>query len=174
MCVSTLKPYVCFFFICYRCDLNVEVVDKNRISQVKVATIERIVGKRLRLRYYETDDEDNGFWCHEDSSLIHPVGWAHRVGHEIDAPLEYVERCAAGQWDENDATENLFPLQIRQRQQFNQIALQVAAGRQRGFVEGMKLEAIDPLNLSSICVASVMKVYQVQSSLFFSLLFQCV
>ena len=142
----------------FRCDLNVEVVDKNRISQVKVAAIEKIVGKRLHVRYYETDDDDNGFWCHEDSNLIHPVGWAHRVGHQIDAPSEYLERCAAGQWDENDATENLFPLQIRQRQQYNQIALQVAAGRQKGFVEGMKLEAIDPLNLSSICVATVMKV----------------
>ena len=31
-------------------------------------------------------------------------------------------------------------------------------GRQTGFQEGMKLEAIDPLNLSSICVATVMSV----------------
>lgn len=133
-------------------------MDKNRISQVKVATIEKIVGKRLHVRYFETDDDDNGFWCHEDSNLIHPVGWAHRVGHEIDAPPEYVERCVAGQWDEDDATENMFPLQIKQRQQFNQLTSQLAAGKQSGFVQGMKLEAIDPLNLSSICVATVMKV----------------
>ncbi|KAE8752631.1 hypothetical protein FOCC_FOCC000753 [Frankliniella occidentalis] len=142
----------------FRCDLNVEVVDKNRISQVKVATIEKIVGKRLHVRYYETDDDDNGFWCHEDSNLIHPVGWAQRVGHQIDAPPEYVERCAIGQWDEDDATDNMFPLQVRQQQQFNQIAVQLATQKQSGFVEGMKLEAIDPLNLSSICVATVMKV----------------
>ncbi|PSN32045.1 hypothetical protein C0J52_16697 [Blattella germanica] len=80
----------------FRCGLNLEVVDKNRISQVKVATIEKIVGKRLHVRYYNADPDDNGFWCHEDSPLIHP--------------------------------------------------------------EGMKLEAIDPLNLSAICVATVMKV----------------
>lgn len=30
--------------------------------------------------------------------------------------------------------------------------------RVTGFVKGMKLEAIDPLNLSSICVATVMDV----------------
>lgn len=38
----------------FRCDLTVEVVDKDRISQVKVATIDKIVGKRLQLRYYDS------------------------------------------------------------------------------------------------------------------------
>lgn len=142
----------------FRCNLNVEVVDKNRISQVKVATIEKIVGKRLHVRYFETEDDDNGFWCHEDSNLIHPVGWAQRVGHEIDAPAEYIQKCATGQWEEDDATENLFPVQLRQRQQYHQISSHLASQNQSGFVEGMKLEAIDPLNLSSICVATVMKV----------------
>lgn len=31
-------------------------------------------------------------------------------------------------------------------------------GKTTGFSEGMKLEAVDPLNLSSICVATVMAV----------------
>lgn len=31
-------------------------------------------------------------------------------------------------------------------------------GKTTGFMEGMKLEAVDPLNLSSICVATVMEV----------------
>lgn len=30
----------------FRCGLHLEVVDKNRISQVKVATIQKIVGDR--------------------------------------------------------------------------------------------------------------------------------
>lgn len=37
-----------------RRDMTVEVVDKSRISQVKVATIEKIIGKRLQLRYYDS------------------------------------------------------------------------------------------------------------------------
>lgn len=49
----------CDFFD-YRCDLNLEVVDKNRISQVKVATIKRIVGKRLNITYYDSDPDDPG------------------------------------------------------------------------------------------------------------------
>lgn len=47
-------------FVDYRCDLNLEVVDKNRISQVKVATIKRIVGKRLNITYYDSDPDDPG------------------------------------------------------------------------------------------------------------------
>lgn len=34
----------------------------------------------------------------------------------------------------------------------------IVAGGKATFTVGMKLEAIDPLNLSTICVASIMKV----------------
>lgn len=76
----------------FRTGLILEVVDKNRISQVKLATVQQIVGKRLFVTYYDAPPDDNGFWCHEDSSLIHPVGWATLVGHNLAAPDEYVER----------------------------------------------------------------------------------
>jgi mbt repeat len=76
----------------FRCGLQLEVVDKNRISQVRVATINKIVGKRLYVRYFNSPPDDNGFWCHEDSPLIHPVGWATTVGHILEAPPEYEER----------------------------------------------------------------------------------
>lgn len=131
----------------FRCGLNLEVVDKNRISQVKVATIQKIVGKRLHVCYYNAEPEDNGFWCHEDSPLIHPVGWARRVGQTIDAPEEYLERCEEGSWGKDDATDEYF---------HEPPASACPAGI--SFQEGMKLEAIDPLNLSAICVATVMKV----------------
>lgn len=72
--------------------LILEVVDKNCISQVKLARIIKIVGKRLYVQYYDSNDADSGFWCHEDSPLIHPVGWATTVGHKLDAPAEYIER----------------------------------------------------------------------------------
>lgn len=89
-----------------------------------------------------------GFWCHEDSPLIHPVGWARRIGQDIDAPRTYMDRCYKGLRDKDDATEDLFPIP-----EVNPYCL-----ASQGFQEGMKLEAVDPLNLSAICVASVMKV----------------
>lgn len=75
----------------FRCGLHLEVVDKNRISQVKLALVHRIVGKRLFVKYFDSDSSD-GFWCHEDSPLIHPVGWAAAVGHNLAAPTDYLER----------------------------------------------------------------------------------
>uniref|UniRef100_A0A8D9A729 Polycomb protein Sfmbt n=1 Tax=Cacopsylla melanoneura TaxID=428564 RepID=A0A8D9A729_9HEMI len=130
----------------FRVDMNLEVVDKKRISQVKVATIEKIVGKRLQVRYY---DDDDGFCCHQDSPLIHPVGWARRTGHLISAPAHYTDRCTKGIRDRDDATEDLFPLSV---------SLGGGGGGEGGFKVGMKLESVDPLNLSDICVATVMQV----------------
>lgn len=72
--------------------LVLEVVDKNCISRVKLARIVKIVGKRLYVQYYDSSEPDSGFWCHEDSPLIHPVGWATTVGHKLSAPPDYVER----------------------------------------------------------------------------------
>ncbi|CAG9578938.1 unnamed protein product [Danaus chrysippus] len=121
-----------------------EVVDKNRISQVKVASVCEIVGKRLHIKYYDSSPEDNGFWCHEDSPLIHPVGWAFRVGHLLDAPQSYCQRVAAGRLLPNDTTSDMF-----YKYPTNEPPL---------FSEGMKLEAIDPLNLSAVCAATVMQI----------------
>ncbi|XP_014363402.2 polycomb protein Sfmbt [Papilio machaon] len=121
-----------------------EVVDKNRISQVKVASVSEIVGKRLHVKYYDSSPEDNGFWCHEDSPLIHPVGWAFQVGHPLDAPQGYCQRVASGRLLPNDTTPDMF-----YKYPTNEPPL---------FSEGMKLEAIDPLNLSAICAATVMQI----------------
>ncbi|XP_026331037.1 polycomb protein Sfmbt-like isoform X2 [Hyposmocoma kahamanoa] len=121
-----------------------EVVDKNRISQVKVASVVEIIGKRLHIKYYDSSPEDNGFWCHEDSPLIHPVGWAFRVGHPLDAPQSYCQRVAAGRLIPHDTTLEQF-----YKYPTNEPPL---------FAEGMKLEAIDPLNLSAVCAATVMQI----------------
>ncbi|XP_072939288.1 polycomb protein Sfmbt-like isoform X2 [Epargyreus clarus] len=119
-----------------------EVVDKNRISQV--ATVSEIVGKRLHVKYYDSSPEDNGFWCHEDSPLIHPVGWAFTIGHPLDAPQSYCQRVAAGRILPNDTVPELF---------YKYPTIEVPL-----FSEGEKIEAIDPLNLSAVCAATVMQI----------------
>lgn len=63
--------------------MQLEVVDKNRISSVKVAYVDEVIGGRLHVRYHGSDETDEGFWCHEKSPLIHPIGWAQTVGHHI-------------------------------------------------------------------------------------------
>ncbi|KAG0716010.1 Polycomb protein Sfmbt [Chionoecetes opilio] len=154
----------------FRPGLSVEVVDKNRIAQMRVATVTEVVGKRLHLRYHGAPPDDNGehhrpprhlaghhlidlrlpwFWCHEDAPIIHPVGWSREVGHEIVASQSYHEKCIRGTYDPNDAPPELFvttpmPAYLR--------------NAKTTYADGMKLEAIDPLNLSAICVATIMKV----------------
>ena len=67
-----------------------------------------IVGRRLRLNYVDSQDEEPGFWCHEESPLIHPVGWANSVGHKMDASASYLERCLKKQFVSDDAGAELF------------------------------------------------------------------
>ncbi|XP_055836582.1 polycomb protein Sfmbt-like [Episyrphus balteatus] len=137
----------------FRLGLHLECVDKDKISQVKLAMVSRIVGKRLLVRYFDCDD---GFWCHEDSPIIHPVGWATTVGHNLAAPQDYLERMLAGREQmievhDDDATIELFKMNFTFEEYF-------IDGKTNGFMEGMKMEAVDPLNLSAICAATVMAV----------------
>lgn len=137
----------------FRVGLQLEVVNKNRISQMTLARITKIVGKRLLVRYFDSPD-DSGFWVHEDSPLIHPVGWSVSVGHNISAPVDYMQRMLLdGQFEvqEDDAIVDLFKMNFAYRDYF-------LDGKVSGFEAGMKIEAVDPLNLSSICVASVIEV----------------
>lgn len=56
--------------------------------------------------------------------------------------------------NDDDATMDLFKLNFLYEEYFDSSR----DDKVTAFVEGMKLEAIDPLNLSSICVATVMEV----------------
>lgn len=133
----------------FKIGMKLEVVDKNRISCVRVASIQEIMGGRLHVAYEQAETGDEGFWCHERSPLLHPIGWAQIVGHDLRASIDYakksLQKTLTTQFDENDCTWEMFypvknpPCVLK-------------------FKEGMKLEAIDPLNLSTICVATVTRV----------------
>ncbi|AWP19502.1 putative MBT domain-containing protein 1-like [Scophthalmus maximus] len=125
----------------FKKQMRVEVVDKTHLCRTRVALVEQVIGGRLRLVYEECDDGTDDFWCHMYSPLIHSIGWSRSIGHrfkrsdasmKLDAPV--------------DAPGKLFA--------------KVKEVDQSGlwFEDGMKLEAIDPLNLSAICVATVRKV----------------
>ncbi|XP_015716312.1 lethal(3)malignant brain tumor-like protein 2 isoform X3 [Coturnix japonica] len=132
----------------FRQGMRVEVVDKNRVSQTRMAVVDTVIGGRLRL-LYEDGDSDYDFWCHMWSPLIHPVGWSRRVGHSMKKTEEKRIDLANHPTFRKiycDAVPSLFK-KVR--------AVYAEGG---WFEEGMKLEAIDPLNLGNICVATVCKV----------------
>ncbi|XP_048869778.1 MBT domain-containing protein 1 isoform X2 [Brienomyrus brachyistius] len=121
--------------------MRVEVVDKTHLCRTRVALVEQVIGGRLRLVYEESEDGTDDFWCHMYSPLIHSIGWSRSIGHRFKR--SDVSKKLEGQ---ADAPAQLF--------------LKVKDVDQSGdwFKDGMKLEAIDPLNLSAICVATVRKV----------------
>ncbi|RWS02153.1 Polycomb protein Sfmbt-like protein [Dinothrombium tinctorium] len=137
----------------FQVGLKLEVVDKKRISAVRVARISKIVGGRLHITYEGAEEGDSGFWCHQESSLIHPVGWAQMIGHELRSTHEYAkkssEKAITKSYEPDEAHWGLFPPPK---------PLPQLSNSDHKFKEGMKLEAIDPLNLSTICVATVTKV----------------
>uniref|UniRef100_A0A3Q4HUH1 MBT domain-containing protein 1-like n=1 Tax=Neolamprologus brichardi TaxID=32507 RepID=A0A3Q4HUH1_NEOBR len=101
----------------------------------------QVIGGRLRLVYEECDDGTDDFWCHMYSPLIHSIGWSRSIGHRFKR--SDVSKKLDGQMD---APGQLFA-KVKEVDQSG-----------HWFEDGMKLEAIDPLNLSAICVATVRKV----------------
>ncbi|XP_041736713.1 MBT domain-containing protein 1-like isoform X2 [Coregonus clupeaformis] len=121
--------------------MRVEVVDKTHLCRTRVALVEQVIGGRLRLVYEECEDGSDDFWCHMYSPLIHSIGWSRGIGHRFKR--SDVSKKLDGQVD---APGQLFAkvMDVDQSGEW--------------FKDGMKLEAIDPLNLSAICVATVRKV----------------
>ena len=75
--------------------------------------------------------------------MIHPIGWSTHVGHKI-----------------NNSCESTNPL-VAPAHCFKtpeHVSLE-------GIEEGMVLEAVDPLNLATICAASIAKVKSTVSNL---------
>ncbi|XP_029687633.1 MBT domain-containing protein 1-like isoform X2 [Takifugu rubripes] len=125
----------------FKRQMRVEVVDKTHLCRTRVALVEQVIGGRLRLVYEESADGTDDFWCHMYSPLIHNIGWSRSIGHRFKR--SDVLTMLDGQVN---APGQLFA-KVREVDQSS-----------AWFNEGMKLEAIDPLNLSSISVATVRKV----------------
>ncbi|OBS68840.1 hypothetical protein A6R68_02630 [Neotoma lepida] len=130
----------------FRQGMRLEVVDKTQVSRTRMAVVDTVIGGRLRL-LYEDGDSDDDFWCHMWSPLIHPVGWSRRVGHGIKMSERRCDMSHHPTFRKIycDAVPYLFK-KVR--------AVYTEGG---WFEEGMKLEAIDPLNLGNICVATICK-----------------
>nr|XP_028602363.1 lethal(3)malignant brain tumor-like protein 2 isoform X3 [Podarcis muralis] len=131
----------------FRQGMRLEVVDKTRVSRIRVAVVDTVIGGRLRLLYEDGDSVDD-FWCHMWSPLIHPVGWSRRVGHSIKRTEKSNDMAHHPTFRKIycDAVPYLFK------------KVRAVYPEGRWFEEGMKLEAIDPLNMGNICVATVRKV----------------
>ncbi|CAF1094040.1 unnamed protein product [Adineta ricciae] len=132
----------------FRRNMVVEVIDKYRVSNMRVGKISEVIGGRLRINYENSPGEH--FWVHHTSELIHPVGWSHTTGHELEATEQYknevIKMIEMNSYPANVATEDLFR------------KVPVPLSSDEEFKEGQKLEAVDPLEMSRICPATIGKV----------------
>uniref|UniRef100_A0A096MDW1 L3MBTL histone methyl-lysine binding protein 2 n=1 Tax=Poecilia formosa TaxID=48698 RepID=A0A096MDW1_POEFO len=137
----------------FRVGARVEVVDPKHVSRTRLAVVDAVVGGRLRLVYADQSDvPDNvvfDFWCHMWSPLVHPLGWSKTVGHTIKA---YGSNVEASSNPKGNVKLKMDQVNILLQQ------IRIVYMGEGFFEEGMKLEAIDPLNLGNICVATVHKV----------------
>lgn len=137
----------------FRQGVRVEVVDRSLVSRTRTAVVDTVIGGRLRLIYEDAGLGASGevlsdFWCHMLSPLIHPINWSVRVGHLIKETDKSVDMSS------HPAFRKVLCDSVPS--QFKKLRTVYMEGG--FFKEGMKLEAIDPLNLGNICVASVRKV----------------
>ncbi|XP_036428775.1 lethal(3)malignant brain tumor-like protein 2 isoform X2 [Colossoma macropomum] len=137
----------------FRQGVRVEVVDRSLVSRTRTAVVDTVIGGRLRLIYEDaglgpTGEVLSDFWCHMWSPLIHPINWSVRVGHLIKETDKSVDMSS------HPTFRKVFCDSVPR--QFKKLRTVYMEGG--FFEEGMKLEAIDPLNLGNICVASVRKV----------------
>ncbi|XP_062859200.1 lethal(3)malignant brain tumor-like protein 2 [Trichomycterus rosablanca] len=137
----------------FRQGVRVEVMDRSVVSRTRTAVVDTVIGGRLRLIYEDAGIGPSGevlsdFWCHMWSPLVHPINWSVRVGHLIKETDKSVDMSS------HPAFCKIFSDSVPS--QFKKLRFVYMEG---GFFEvGMKLEAIDPLNLGNICVATVRKV----------------
>ncbi|XP_067225286.1 lethal(3)malignant brain tumor-like protein 2 isoform X1 [Chanodichthys erythropterus] len=137
----------------FRQGVRVEVVDRSQVSRTRLAVVDTVIGGRLRLLYEDGGLGPSGevlsdFWCHMQSPLVHPVGWSERVGHSIKKTDVNVNMSSHPAF--RKVLQNSVPDQFKK--------LRTVYMGNKFFEEGMKLEAVDPLNLGNICVASIRKV----------------
>uniref|UniRef100_A0A4W4FI38 Lethal(3)malignant brain tumor-like protein 2 n=1 Tax=Electrophorus electricus TaxID=8005 RepID=A0A4W4FI38_ELEEL len=137
----------------FRQGVRVEVVDRSLVSRTRRAVVDTVIGGRLRLIYEDAGLGPSGevlsdFWCHMWSPLVHPINWSSRVGHLIKETDKSVDMSS------HPTFHKVFCDSVPR--QFKKLRTVYMEGV--FFEEGMKLEAIDPLNLGNICVASVRKV----------------
>uniref|UniRef100_A0A3Q3ER22 Lethal(3)malignant brain tumor-like protein 1 n=1 Tax=Labrus bergylta TaxID=56723 RepID=A0A3Q3ER22_9LABR len=117
--------------------MKLEGIDPQHPSMYFVLTVAEVCGYRLRL-HFDGYSDCHDFWVNANSPDIHPAGWCESTGHKLHTPKgvhldNYLKMTKA---------------QVAPKELFS------SPGR-CGFEIGMKLEAVDRMNPSLICVATV-------------------
>ncbi|KFV50217.1 Lethal(3)malignant brain tumor-like 1, partial [Tyto alba] len=126
----------------FKVGMKLEGIDPQHPSMYFILT----VAERMRL-HFDGYSECHDFWLNADSPDIHPAGWFEETGHKLQPPKGYKE--------EEFSWTNYLKITKAQAAPKHLFMVQNTHEASPGFEVGMKLEAVDRMNPSLICVATV-------------------
>ncbi|KAL1785887.1 lethal(3)malignant brain tumor 1 [Sigmodon hispidus] len=145
----------------FKLGMKLEGIDPQHPSMYFILTVAEVCGYRLRL-HFDGYSECHDFWVNANSPDIHPAGWFEKTGHKLQPPKGYkAEEFSWSQYLRSTraqaAPKHLFVSQSHLSSEISPLtgACQDLWSAPVGFQVGMKLEAVDRMNPSLVCVASV-------------------
>ncbi|XP_066527239.1 lethal(3)malignant brain tumor-like protein 1 isoform X2 [Hoplias malabaricus] len=132
--------------VSFRQGMKLEGIDPQHPSMYFVLTVAEVCGYRLRL-HFDGYSDCHDFWVNANCPDIHPPGWCESTGHKLYTPKGYKEEEFS--WV---SYLKLSKAQAAPKELFTSLG---KTDKECGFEVGMKLEAVDRMNPSLICVATV-------------------
>ncbi|XP_050999680.1 lethal(3)malignant brain tumor-like protein 1 [Acomys russatus] len=130
----------------FKLGMKLEGIDPQHPSMYFILTVAEVCGYRLRL-HFDGYSECHDFWVNANSPDIHPAGWFERTGHKLQPPRGYKEEEFSWSQYLRSTRAQAAPKHLFVSQSHSPPPV--------GFQVGMKLEAVDRMNPSLVCVASV-------------------
>ncbi|KFQ08351.1 Lethal(3)malignant brain tumor-like 1, partial [Haliaeetus albicilla] len=130
----------------FKVGMKLEGIDPQHPSMYFILTVAEVCGYRMRL-HFDGYSECHDFWLNADSPDIHPAGWFEETGHKLQPPKGYKE--------EEFSWTNYLKITKAQAAPKHLFMVRNTHEASPGFEVGMKLEAVDRMNPSLICVATV-------------------
>ncbi|XP_045551917.1 lethal(3)malignant brain tumor-like protein 1 isoform X2 [Salmo salar] len=130
----------------FRQGMKLEGIDPQHPSMYFVLTVAEICGYRLRL-HFDGYSDCHDFWVNANCPDIHPAGWCEGTGHKLYTPKGCKEEEFS--WA---SYLRMSKAQVAPKEVFSSPGRTDTEG---DFEVGMKLEAVDRMNPSLICVATV-------------------
>ncbi|XP_024895653.1 lethal(3)malignant brain tumor-like protein 1 isoform X4 [Pteropus alecto] len=130
----------------FRLGMKLEGIDPQHPSMYFILTVAEVCGYRLRL-HFDGYSECHDFWINANSPDIHPAGWFEKTGHKLQPPKGFKEEEFSWSQYLRSTRAQAAPKHLFVNQSHSPPPL--------GFQVGMKLEAVDRMNPSLVCVASV-------------------
>ncbi|XP_015261134.1 PREDICTED: lethal(3)malignant brain tumor-like protein 1 [Gekko japonicus] len=133
----------------FQVGMKLEGIDPQHPSMYFILTVAEVCGYRMRL-HFDGYSECHDFWLNANSPNIHPAGWFEKTGHKLQPP-----KGCLGYKEEEFNWANYLRITKAQAAPKQLFVTPDSNAAPTGFQVGMKLEAVDRMNPSLICVATV-------------------